>query len=424
MIFNSNRHIKREKNKNIYMKYSIILIFIIASLITQAQVSVGTPSANSTSSAQLEIVSNLKGFLPPRMTQQQRNAIVNPAQGLMVYCSNCGSVGENQVFDGENWTNLNGDAPLPVGANLDLPNLSTFPIQITHANSTNTKSYPQKGSFVTGKARFSIEPYGGTILYQGICWSTQQNPTLANEVVIGKPNTDLEINNLQISTTYYARAFAVTASGISYGNQIDFYSGNILLGDYYAGGIVSYLDQNNFNHGIVLSFYSEEYDYKNGYNDWIEYPKRTFVNYINPPRANWGVNGDGGTGYPMYHQLREEASYSWTNNPGGYILLKNPYFLGMEIEDMDSLIVPTVSAPYPASLIEQADNFFELTRFLPAPRPYSFYYTNPPPGVLDQGASKSWILMDHFGSNVYDFRGYCNRWYYRSGGIILYYRLF
>ena len=405
-------------------------MFVISSVITQAQVSVGTPSANSTSSAQLEIVSNLKGFLPPRMTQQQRNAIVNPVQGLMVYCSNCGSVGENQVFDGENWTNLNGDAPLPVGANLDLPNLSTFPIQITHANSTNTKSYPQKGSFVTGKARFSIEPYGGTILYQGICWSTQQNPTLANEVVIGKPNSDLEINNLQISTTYYARAFVVTAGGISYGNQIDFFSGDILLGDYYAGGIVSYLDPNNSNHGIVLSFYSEEYDYKNGYNDWIEYPQRTFVNYINPPRANWGVNGVGGNNYPKYHQLRDEAFYSWTNNPGGYILLKNDYdvVLGREIEISQNLILPIVSAPYPASLIEQAENFFELTKFLPAPRPYSFYYTNSPPsppGLLNGGAALGpMIFMDHFGSNVHDFKGYCNQYYYRSGGIILYYRTF
>jgi len=398
------------------MKYCIILMFVISSVITQAQVSVGTPSANSTSSAQLEIVSNLKGFLPPRMTQQQRNAIVNPAQGLMVYCSNCGSVGENQVFDGTIWTNLNGDVPLPVGANLDLPNLNIYPnsITITHANSTNTKTYPQKGSFVTGKARFSIEPYGGTILYQGICWGTQQNPTLANEVVFGKAGSDLMLTNLKISTTYYARAFAVTAAGISYGNQIDFYSGDIALGDYYAGGIVSYVDPNNFNHGIVLSFYSEEYDYKNGYNDWIEYPQRTFVNYFNPPNLMTYNN------QVVYNRLSTEASYSWTNYQGGKILLNNPY--GNNATDLQllDLSYPTVSAPYPASLIEQGDNFCVLTKFLPAPRPYSFYYTNPP-----EGATKyQWVLMDHFGSNVNDFIAACSMRPYRSGGIILYYRTF
>lgn len=392
-------------------------MFVISSIITQAQVSVGTPSANSTSSSQLEIVSNLKGFLPPRMTQQQRNAIVNPAQGLMVYCSNCGSVGENQVFDGEIWTNLNGDAPLPVGANLVLPNLSTFPIQITHANSTNTKTYLQKGSFVTGKARFSIEPYGGTILYQGICWGIQQNPTLANEVVIGNAGSYLMLTNLKISTTYYARAFAVTAAGISYGNQIDFYTRDITLGDYYAGGIVSYVDPNNVNHGIVLSFYSEEYDYKNGYNDWIEYPQRTFVNYFNPPNINFATN------YVMYNNLSKEASYSWTNYPGGRININNPFGNSNPAdgtaEQANFLSYPTVSAPYPASLIEQADNFFELTKFLPAQRPYSFYYINPP-----REAKYEWVFMDHFGSNVNDFTAACTGRAYRSGGIILYYRTF
>ena len=389
-------------------------MFVIFSVITQAQVSVGTPSANSTSSAQLEIVSNLKGFLPPRMTQQQRNTILNPAQGLMVYCSNCGSVGENQVFDGTIWTNLNGDEPLPVGANLDLPNLNIYPnsIAITHANSTNTKSYPQKGSFVTGKARFSIEPYGGTILYQGICWGTQQNPTLANEVVIGKAGSDLMLTNLKISTTYYARAFAVTAAGISYGNQIDFYSGDIALGDYYAGGIVSYVDPNNLNHGIVLSFYNEEYDYKNGYNDWIEYPQRTFVNFFNPPNLMLNKN------QVIYNKLSTEASYSWTIYQGGTILSNNTYGNNVtqgQLADLTSY--PTVSAPYPASLIEQGDNFCELTKFLPAPRPYSFYYTN----LRTEGRA---VLMNHFGSNVNDFISACSHWAFRCGGIILYYRTF
>jgi hypothetical protein len=42
-----------------------------------------TPSL--TASAQLEIVSTTRGFLPPRMTTTQKNAISSPAQGLMVF---------------------------------------------------------------------------------------------------------------------------------------------------------------------------------------------------------------------------------------------------------------------------------------------------------------------------------------------------
>jgi len=65
---------------------------------------VGTASPNA--SAVLEAASTTKGFLPPRMTQDQRNAIVSPAAGLMVWCTNCGASGELQVYNGSTWTNL------------------------------------------------------------------------------------------------------------------------------------------------------------------------------------------------------------------------------------------------------------------------------------------------------------------------------
>jgi hypothetical protein len=36
-------------------------------------------------SAQLDVSSTTKGFLPPRMTTSQKNAISSPAEGLVVY---------------------------------------------------------------------------------------------------------------------------------------------------------------------------------------------------------------------------------------------------------------------------------------------------------------------------------------------------
>jgi len=74
-----------------------------------AQVGVGTNSPAT--SAQLDITSTTKGFLPPRMTNAQRAKIQNPAAGLLIYCTNCGtvdSVGEWQGFNGKAWTNMNG----------------------------------------------------------------------------------------------------------------------------------------------------------------------------------------------------------------------------------------------------------------------------------------------------------------------------
>lgn len=53
----------------------------------------GTNPINLAPSAVMEIESTIKGFLPPRMTFLQKNAINSPATGLIVYCTNCGSNG-------------------------------------------------------------------------------------------------------------------------------------------------------------------------------------------------------------------------------------------------------------------------------------------------------------------------------------------
>lgn len=80
----------------------LVFISIFFLIVTQAQVGIGTPIPNS--SAQLEIKSTDKGLLPPRMTAAQRAAIVNPAQGLIVYQTD-GTIGVYH-FDGMNWRNL------------------------------------------------------------------------------------------------------------------------------------------------------------------------------------------------------------------------------------------------------------------------------------------------------------------------------
>lgn len=59
-------------------------------------------------SAALDVNSTTKGFLPPRMTAAQRDSIVAPSAGLIVWCTNCGSSGELQVYNGTTWTNMIG----------------------------------------------------------------------------------------------------------------------------------------------------------------------------------------------------------------------------------------------------------------------------------------------------------------------------
>jgi hypothetical protein len=65
---------------------------------TSGSVSIGSTTINS--SAQLQMTSTTKGFLPPRMTTVQRTAIVAPAAGLIVYDT---TVNKHYGYDGTNW---------------------------------------------------------------------------------------------------------------------------------------------------------------------------------------------------------------------------------------------------------------------------------------------------------------------------------
>ena len=65
------------------MKYFTIILFLFVKASTFAQTGIGTTTPDP--SAQLEVSSTSKGFLPPRMTTEQRDNISNPATGLIIY---------------------------------------------------------------------------------------------------------------------------------------------------------------------------------------------------------------------------------------------------------------------------------------------------------------------------------------------------
>ena len=71
------------------MRHYFISIFLLVFINTFSQVGIGTQTPDASSI--LELNSETKGFLLPRMTKSQRDAIQNPAKGLVVYCSDCNS---------------------------------------------------------------------------------------------------------------------------------------------------------------------------------------------------------------------------------------------------------------------------------------------------------------------------------------------
>jgi hypothetical protein len=64
--------------------------------------SAGT-TGDPVASAILDMNSTTKGFLPPRMTTTQKNAITSPATGLMVYDTTLNLI---SVYNGTTWITL------------------------------------------------------------------------------------------------------------------------------------------------------------------------------------------------------------------------------------------------------------------------------------------------------------------------------
>jgi hypothetical protein len=79
----------------------------VAMALGAGRVGIGTLSPNN--SAALEVASTNKGFLPPRMTTAQRDAIASPATGITLFCTDCNandaSTGVMQTYNGTTWKN-------------------------------------------------------------------------------------------------------------------------------------------------------------------------------------------------------------------------------------------------------------------------------------------------------------------------------
>ena len=87
------------------MKQIFKILAILVTGITFAQVGINTETPDPSSA--LDITSTAGGLLPPRMTSDQRDNIVSPVEGLIIFCTDCGSAeGELQIKLSSEWGNL------------------------------------------------------------------------------------------------------------------------------------------------------------------------------------------------------------------------------------------------------------------------------------------------------------------------------
>nr|NQU92552.1 hypothetical protein [Bacteroidota bacterium] len=78
---------------------NLMMITVLFLAVTSvAQVGINTDGSLPDPSAILDAKSTSMGFLPPRMTHAELNAIPNPAEGLIVYCTDCGITGTGAFF--------------------------------------------------------------------------------------------------------------------------------------------------------------------------------------------------------------------------------------------------------------------------------------------------------------------------------------
>jgi hypothetical protein len=137
------------------MKNIILTLIITLSLNAFAQVGVNT--TNPDPSAILDVESTTSGFLPPRMTEIQMNDINSPAEGLIVYCTDCFSNGL-QSFDGVKWQSIGNITPNEDNLKIIRGNVSELGIKEQGAGFTSTLGVDANSYVITFDTPFSDLP--------------------------------------------------------------------------------------------------------------------------------------------------------------------------------------------------------------------------------------------------------------------------
>jgi len=188
------------------MKF-ISLVFLFAITITGlSQVKIGETPGNPLDGAVLELESTSKGFLPPRLTTLQRDAIQQPPAGLQIFNTDTDCL---EYFRTSGWY-----SPCP-----NPPTLTTVTV------TSVTGSSAESGGVISGDGN-------STITARGVCWSVSPAPTTSDHITtdgIGTGSFSSSITGLSPGVSYYVRAYATNSIGTAYGNELSFTTINALV---------------------------------------------------------------------------------------------------------------------------------------------------------------------------------------------------
>lgn len=337
--------------KNLKLLLSSIILIVSYSL--SAQMAVTTDGSSADGSAMLEVKSTNKGFLPPRMTVVQRDAISSPATGLLIYQTD-GTTGF-WCYNGSNWVQLTPiatetDPSVPIGTAAGQMQYWDGSAWVTVAAGTtgqllsvNASGIPEWQNPSSLKSAATQAPtmtatgvtfngvvnanglsttvafeYGTSISYGTTVTATQSPVTGTTNIAV----TSGEIASFTIGTTYHVRLITQNVFGTFYGDDITFTY--LYYGASYAGGLVFSID-NSGQHGLVCAatdqsvscrwFWAFEYYTAtiNGFDDWYLPPLST----LNLMYTNLKLQGLGGFADDYYWSSTEEnLNFAWMEHFG------------------------------------------------------------------------------------------------------------
>jgi hypothetical protein len=181
------------------MRQLLAALSFLTFLSSGAQVKIGGDPESVSPHTLLELESSTQGFLPPRLSTVQRDALASPPVGLMILNTdnNC-----MEYYRPTGWYSLCPKVPSVTTSSV---------VSVTAVSASGGGSVSDDG--------------GDAVTARGVCWSTSPSPDLGDSFTADGPGIGpytSSITGLEEGTLYYVRAYATNDVGTAYGNEVSF----------------------------------------------------------------------------------------------------------------------------------------------------------------------------------------------------------